>query len=161
MFWHDEHTFCMRGVWHTLKKQPREERNANDNRCDLSVPWPLALREGNPRSPIFPFGCSRDWQGRCPAQGNWCMICFQSPSYWLLPKWAWKSSPFTSSAENLRVRTWYIICFLAAIFPMKRLMINRVTLEIFIPLFNSKGLKCSSDRWLELQCLDEAKLSTT
>lgn len=94
MFWHNEDAFCMRWVWHPLKKQPSGERNANDNRCDLSVPRPLASRGGNPRSPIFPSECSWDWRGRCPAPSNWFMICFRSLSYSPLPKWAWELSPF-------------------------------------------------------------------
>lgn len=49
----------------------------------------------------------------------------------------------------------------AAIVPMWRRMTNGRTLEVFILLCSAGGLKRSYDEWLELQCLDETKLSTT
>lgn len=131
VFWHDEHAFCMRWVWHPLRKQLRGERSANHNRCDLSEPWPLALWKGNPRSPIFPFRCSKDWQGSCPASTNRFMVCSRSPSRLPLSKWTWKSSTFHSLCrEPGGEAPLYYFCK-APVEPVQRWMINGGTWEIF------------------------------
>ena len=101
-FWHGQHAFCMRWVWRPLRKQLSGESNANRNRRDLSVRWPSALQEGNPRSPMFSFGWSKDWQDRCPASSNRFMVCSRSPSHLPLSKWAGKSSSFHSLCREPR-----------------------------------------------------------
>ena len=158
-FWHGEHAFCMRWVWRPLRKQLGGERNANRYRRDLSVRWRSAFREGNPRSPMFPFGWSKDWQGRCPASATnlWSALG-------LLPACLFQSElegPGLSipSAENLEVREAALYYFCKApVEPGQRWMINGGPWEIFesITFRRIEVQLCTS---LELQCLHKAKLS--
>lgn len=140
-FWHGEHAFCMRWVWRPLRKQLSRESNANRNRRDLSVRWPLALREGNPRSPMFPFGWSKDWQGRCPASSNRFMVCSRSPSHLPLSKWAGKSSSFHSLCREPRGEAALYFCQ-ASVEPVKRWTIIGGP-ERFLSLLDLGGLKYS------------------
>ena len=158
-FWHGEHAFCMRWVWRPLRKQLGGERNANHYRRDLSVRWPLALREGNPRSPMFPFGWSKDWQGRCPASAKRFMVCSRSPSR--LPFQSELEGPVLSipSAENLEVREEALYYFCKApVEPGQRWMINGGLWAIFKSI---RFRRMEIQLWtsLELQSLHKAKLS--
>ena len=158
-FWHGEHAFCMRWVWRPLRKQLGGERNANHYRRDLSVRWPLALREGNPRSPMFPFGWSKDWQGRCPASANRFMVCSRSPSRLPLSKWTWGSSSFHSLCREPRGEGGSIILFCKdPVEPVHGGMINGGPWEIFKSIrFRRKEIQLWTS--LELQSLHKAKLS--
>ena len=141
-FWHGEHAFWVRCVWRPLRKQLSGESNANRNRRDLSVRWPSASREGNPRSPMFPFGWSKDWQGRCPASSNRFMACSRSPSRLPLSKWAGKSSSFHSLCREPRGEAALYDFCQAPVEPVQRWMINGGP-ERFLSLLDLGGLKYS------------------
>lgn len=157
-FWHGEHAFCMRWVWRPLRKQLSRESNANRNRRDLSVRWLLALWEGNPRSPMFPFGWSKDWQGRCPASSNRFMVCSRSPSHLPLSKWAGKSSSFHSLCREPRGEAALYYFCQAPVDPVQRWMIIGGPWEIFKSI-RFRRIEIQLRTSLELQCLHKAKLS--
>lgn len=158
MFWHDAHTFCMR--WYDIHSKNSPERREMPTIIDVTFQclghWHCAKVILDP--PFFHFNVAEtDRAGVLPKATD---VWF---AFSLLPICLFQSE-FENPVLSLvlqRTQRWgpdiLFITSEAAIVPV----LNGHTSEIFIPLFSSGGLKCSYDEWVELQCLDEAKLSTT